>query len=309
MATFSDVIQKSWRRMEPVPPQAIKFTANYTAGSGTITLDTTANNFQAIVPGQLLCIGLNVLMVYGQPNATSGVTSVIGGMQGSTDANATSGLPTSLAYLNPRFTPYDISTAVNDELLALSAPNKGLGRVMEQDATYVPAFNGYDLGSNFDTLRSRVLEVSYQLPEPQRQNPLIRRGRYRVIRATNTSTNVFPSGNGIILYDQAFPGFPLRVTFIAPFSVLTNLTDDLQTVGGVPPSMQDIIDMGVELRLAPDKEIQRDAMDFQRDPRKSTEVGATAMLHSGDALLIRYRNRIDDEASNIKRAWRNSEGW
>ena len=305
MATYSDVIQKSWRRMEPVPPQAIKFTSNYTAGSGTITLDTTANNFASIVPGQLLCVGLNILLVYGQPNATSGVTSVIGGQQGSSDANATAGL----AWLNPRFTPYDISVAVNDELLALSAPNKGLGQVLEVDATYVPAFNGYDLGDSFDTLRSRVLEVSYQLPEPQRQNPLIRRGRYRVIRATNTSTNVFPSGNGIILYDQAFPGFPLRVTYIAPFAPLVNLSDDLQSVAGVAPSMQDIIDMGVELRLAPDKEIQRNAMDFQRDPRKSAEVGATAMLHSGDALLIRYRNRIDDEASNIKRAWRNSEGW
>jgi hypothetical protein len=305
-ATFGDLIAKSWRRMEPIPPQTIKVTANYTAGSGTITLDTTANNFAAIVPGQLLCIGLNVLLVYGQPNSTSGVTTVVGGMQGSTDASATLG---TLAYLNPRFTPYDISTAVNDELLALSAPNKGLGQIATVDVTFVPTFNGYDLGSQFDTLRSRVLEVSYQLPEPQRQNPLIRRGRYRVIRSTNTSTNVFPSGNGIILYDQAFPGFQLQVTFIAPFSPLVNLTDDLESVAGVPPSMQDILDMGVELRLAPDKEIQRDAMDFQRDPRKAAEVGATAMLHSGDALLIRYRGRIDDEASNIKRAWRQSEGW
>jgi hypothetical protein len=291
--------------MEPIPPQSVKLLANYTAASGTITLDYNSPAFAGIVTGQLISVGLNIILIYGAPNQSTGVTTVIGGQQGSTDINATSGAQ---AFISSRFTMYDIAQAVNDELLGLSSPNKGLGQVLVENQTFIPVYNGYDLGANFDTIRSRVLEVSYARPAPDRTNPLVRRGRYRVIRQSN-QTAAFPSGNGVILYDQAYPGFPVQVTFIAPFTPLVNLTDDILTVGGMPLYMQDILDMGVELRLAPDREIQRNSMTFQRDPRKAVEVAPTAMLHSTDALLVRYRGRIDDEASNLKRAWRQSEGF
>jgi hypothetical protein len=296
--------------MEPEPAQQIKLLASYTAGSGTMTFDYNATSFSAIVPGALVDFGTNRVLIYGTPNQTTGVTTVIGGQQGSTDASVTynGGEWYQLGYINPRFSPYDISVAVNDELLGLSSPNKGLGQILYTDATFIPTYQGYDLGTSFDTVRSRVLEVSYAKPSPDRSNPLIRRGRYRVIRNTNQA-GIFPSGNGIILYDQAYPGFPIHVTFIAPFSPLVNLTDDVDTVGGMPVYMQDILDMGVELRLVPDREIQRNSLSFQPDPRKAPEVPATAVMHSTDSLLQRYRMRIDDEASNLKRAWKNSEGF
>ena len=304
MAEYKDVIQKVWRRLEPIPPMAIKLTANYTAASETATFDTTNPSFEGLMAGTMVSFGTNEVLIY-SINTSTGVAVVVGGQRGSTDANFAD---TNLAYVGSRFTQYDISQAINDELLALSSPNKGLGQVLTQTVTYVPAFNGYDLGSNFDTIRSRVLEVSYARPAPDRSNPLVRRGRYRVIRDSN-QTGAFPSGNGIILYDQAYPGFPIQVTFIAPFSPLANPTDDVLTVGGMPLYMQDILDMGTELRLAPDREIQRNSLTFQRDPRKAQEVPATAMAHSADPLLVRYRGRIDDEASSLKRAWHQSEGW
>jgi hypothetical protein len=308
---YQDLISKVWRRLEPVPPQMIKLTADYTAGSGSMTFDKNAVSFPSIQPGTIICAGLNVLMVYGVPNQSTGVTSVVGGQQGSTDANFshTTGAFGGMVSVMPRFTFYDIGVAINDELLALSNPNNGLGQVLTIDNVYLPPFQGYDLGPDFDPVRSKVLEVSYQLPEPMRQNPLIRKGRYRVIRQTNESTNVFPNGNGLIIYDVAFPGFPIRTYFLAPFQPLVNLTDDLLTVAGVPVYMQDIVDMGAELRIAPDREIYRNATEFQRDTRKAQEVPATAVLHSGDALLQRYRKRIDDECANLRRAYRNGEGW
>ena len=305
MADYSDIIQKVWRRLEPTPPQPIKLLANYVSGSGTATFDYAAPSFELLMPGQMVSFGTNEVLIYGTPNSSTGVTTVVGGQRGSTDANFAD---TGLAWIGSRFTQFDIAGAVNDELLGLSSPNKGIGQVLTTDVTFVPAFNGYDLGTTFDTVRSRVLEVSYAKPSPDRSNPLIRRGRYRVIRATNQAS-VFPNGNGIILYDQAFPGFPIHVTFLAPFSPLVNLTDDVESVAGMPLYMQDILDMGVELRLAPDREIERNSLSFQRDPRKAQEVPATATSHAADNLLQRYRDRLNDEASNIKRAWKNSEGW
>lgn len=309
MSTFQNTIDKVWRRLEPTPPAALALLADYTAGSGTMTLDYTSLAFNGVQPGAILSIGLNQVRVLGVPNGGTGVTSVVGGQQGSTDANVDyDASPVPLAFINPRFTPYDISVAINDELQALTTPKQGLGKIDTFDTNFIPVYNGYDLGPNFDSVRSRVLEISFALPAPQRANPLIRRGDYRVIRATN-QPGIFPNGNGVIVYRDAFVGFPIHITFIAPFTPLVNLTDDLLTVAGVPVYMQDIVDMGAELRLAPDREIDRNSLNFQRDPRKAPEVPATAVMNSANALQRRYMGRIDDEASNLKRAYRQSEGW
>jgi hypothetical protein len=274
-----------------------------------MTLDHASLAFNGVQPGVMLSIGLNQVRVLGVPNSGTGVTAVVGGQQGSTDANVDfDATPQPVAYINPRFTPYDISVAINDELLALTTPKQAIGQVLTIDQNFIPVYNGYDLGPNFDSLRSRVLELSFALPSPQRANPLIRRGQYKVIRKTNQPA-IFPNGNGVIIYRDAFVGFPIHITFIAPFVKLVNLTDDLFTVAGVPEYMQDIIDMGAELRLAPDREIQRNSLDFQRDPRKAAEVPAGAMLNSARSLQTRYQGRIDDEASTLKRAYKQSEGW
>jgi hypothetical protein len=306
---FSDCIEKVSRRLEPTTGACLALLADYTAGSGTITLDHASLAFNGVQPGVMLSIGLNQIRVLGSPNVSTGVTTVVGGQQGSTDANVDyDATPTPLAYINPRFSRWDISVAINDELQALTTPKQGIGKIDTWDTNFVPVYMGYDLGPNFDSVRSRVLEISFALPAPMRQNPLIRRGDYRVIRATN-QPSIFPNGNGVLIYKDAFVGFPIHVTFIAPFSPLVSLTDDLDTVAGVPVYMQDIVDMGAELRLAPDREIERNSLSFQRDPRKAPEVPATAVMNSTNALQRRYQGRIDDEASNIKRAYKNSEGF
>ena len=305
MSDFNDLVQKAWRRLEPIPPSQIGLLATYTAGSGTITFDHTSLNFNAIVPGALFVIGLNVLVVTGTPNPSTGVTAVLGGQQGSTDATATDA---NVAFVQPRFTPWDISVAINDELKALTTPKSGIGQILTSDQTFIPVYSGYDLGSAFDSVRSRVLELSFALPAPDRRNPLIRRGEYRVLRATNQAS-IFPSGNGVIIYKDAFVGFPIHITQLAPFQPLVNLTDSLQAVAGVPIYMEDIVEFGAVLRLAPDREIQRNSLAFQRDPRKAAEVPASAQMHSIDALQRRYQSRLDDEAANIKYAYKHSEGW
>ena len=310
MSDFSDLIQKAWRRLEPIPPATINITADYTAGSNTITFDHTSLNFNSVVPGALVTLGLNVLIVTGAPNGSTGVTAILGGQQGSTDVSVDYDLTANSAqcFIQPRFTPWDISVAINDELKALTTPKSGIGQILTSDQTFVPVYMGYDLGSSFDPVRSRVLEITFALPAPMRQNPLIRRGEYRVIRATN-QPGIFPSGNGVLIYRDAFVGFPIHITQLAPFQPLVNLTDSLQTVAGVPIYMEDIVEFGAVLRLAPDREIQRNSLAFQRDPRKAAEVPATAQMHSIDALQRRYQSRLDDEAANIKYAYKQSEGW
>jgi hypothetical protein len=298
---YQDAIAQVNRILKPRGGRQIKLGANYTAGSGTMTVDTTSPYYASIQPGALISNGLNVVFVYGVPSA--GVVSVVGGFQGSTDANATSG---AVYEINPRWTEWDISVAINQELLGLASPNRGLGQVLYIDQTYIPVYMGYDLGASFQGQQSRVLEISYRIAPPYKNNPLIRRGEYRVLRNQNDAGD-FPSGNGVVIYKSGWPGFPIHVQFLAPFTQLVNLTDDLTSVAGVPLSAQDIVVYGAALRLAPDREIARNSLNNQPDPRKATEVPAGAMLNSVNAMEKRYMQRIADEASYLKRAYPQAE--
>lgn len=311
--TYGGAIEKVLRYLAPRPVQQVRLNANYTAASGTMTLNGADPAAVAVRPGAVIEVGTNVLFVTAVSAVTNPVLTVVGGYQGSTDANASSG---ALVSVNPRFTRFDIAVAINDELLSLTAPDKGLGSVQTVQLTYIPTFDGYDLGSGFDSATSKVLQVSFKIVAPTKRHPPIRRGEYEVIR--NNVDGDFPSGNGIVLSNsfndtsimggdgwgsRAQPGFPITVIYAAPYVPLVNLTDDLTTVGLVQNTVQDIVVMGAELRLAADREIQRNTMGVQPDPRKATEVPAGAMKGATTSLELRYWKRISEEANRLFRQY------
>ena len=69
----------------------------------------------------------------------------------------------------------------------------------------------------------------------------------------------------------------------------------------------DIVVMGAEIRLAPDREISRNSTASQPDPRKNPEVPAGAMQQSTNKLEARRQRRIDEERSYINRNYPNAE--
>ena len=156
--------------------------------------------------------------------------------------------------------------AINDDLLDLSSTDNGLGQILYTQATYNPTFQGYDLGTQFVTPGSRILEINYQIAPPVRTNPQIRRGEFRVLRNANQPT-VFPSGNGLIIYKSAYPGLPVHIQFLSPFQPLVNLTDDLTSVAGLSPTMYDLPDLGAALRLMD----PRGEAELLRVPARSEE--------------------------------------
>ena len=250
-------------------------------------------------------MGLNNLYVTGQPNGGTGATPVVGGFNNSQDINANT---PQLLEISARFTRFEIFAAIREEIRALDPPSAGLGQVgVINNMTFIPVFQGYDLGGQvsgeaaFDTIRSRVLEVSYKIAPPFRTYPLIRRGDYRVIR--NADNTVFPSNSALVIYKAAWPGFPITVQYLSPFTDPVALTDDLTETCGVPFNVIDVVYMGAMLRIAPDREIGRNDLTRQPDPRKPPEVPTGGQLHSADMLNLRYLRRRNEEASTIKRAW------
>ena len=299
---YSDVIEKVRRRLlSGVREQVVTLTQDYVAGSNVLALGGTY--FNAIQPGTILSVDLE--QFYVQSSTTAGSVVVQGGYEGSTPADHTTG---TMCFINDRFPRFDIGVAVNDDLLSLSSPSAGLGQILYEDVTFNPTYMGYDLGSTFDSVSSRILEVTYKIAPPVRSYPLIRRGDYRVLRNQN-DPSIFPSGNGLIIYKTGYPGLPVHIQFLSPFNPLVNLTDDLTTVAGLPPTMYDLPDLGAALRLMDPREIKRNFIESQPDPRKAPEVPPAATANSQVKLEKRRQDRIDEECDRIMRAYPEAEAW
>jgi len=299
---FSDCIQKTRRRlMSGAREQTAQLISNYTAGGEALQIGGQFSG--AIQAGAILSIDLEMFLVLS--TTTAGSLAVIPGYEGSTEADHTMG---AVVYINPRFSLFDISVAINDDLLDLSSPTNGLGQILFNDSTFNPTYMGYDLGTAFTGNSSRVLEISYQIAPPVRTYPLVRRGMYAVRRNMNQPA-VFPSGNAVIIYESAYPGLPIHVQFLAPFEPLVNLSDDLSAVAGLPPTMYDLPDLGAALRLMDPREIKRNFYEAQPDPRKAVEIPPQAVANSSAKLEARRTARINAEADRIMMVYPEAEAW
>ena len=287
--------------MSGVREQIVSLISASTAGSQTLNIGGGFSG--AIQAGAILGVDLELFLV--QAVTTAGSITVVPGYLGSSEANH---LADALVYVNPRFSLYDIGVAVNDDLLDLSSSTNGLGQILYNDSTFNPTYMGYDLGTSFDSVSSRILEVSYQIAPPVRTYPLIRKGMYRVVRNAN-QPSVFPSGNGIVLYDSGYPGLPVHVQFLAPFNPLVNLTDDLTTVAGLSPTMYDLPDLGAAIKLMQPREVKRNFYESQPDPRKAVEIPPQAVANSSAKLEQQRLARINAEADRIMSAYPNAESF
>ena len=299
---YGDVIQKVRRRLMSGTREQTALLISPTL-AGDVVLQIGGQFTGAIQPGAILSVDLELFLV--EAVTTAGTVAVVPGYEGSTPAAHAAG---AIAYVNPRFSLYDIGVAVNDDLLDLSSTTNGLGQIRFNDTTFNPTYMGYDLGTSFDSVSSRVLEVSYQIAPPVRTYPLIRKGDYRVIRNAN-QPSVFPSGNGIVIYKSGYPGLPLHVQFLAPFSPLVNLTDDLTAVAGLSPTMYDLPDLGAAIKLMQPREVKRSFIEAQPDPRKNMEVPPNAVANSSAKLEQQRIARISSESDRIMSAYPMAESF
>ncbi len=403
-STFGDLIEKVYRRtMGGIRERAVTVTGTYDSGSfvaggissSNTTIALSGSQVTSIMAGVLLAIDLEVIYVlsYTSVTSTTGYVTVSRGYNGS---SASSHVVNTLAYINPRYSRYDIGVAINDDLRSLSSPSNGLFRVGVAEITYNPVFQGYDLGAlpaNFID----IIEVRYRIAPPYRTFPPIR--RWKVVRWNPGSTDpAFPSGNGLIVYEPGWPGLPMYVTYTAPFikmvassdsvintpgtndeappyqgysnsvtatfngtvtngsvnvsvssttglypgmlvaeadgaytyiqnsttitsvnpgtSVITlsqtanaNGTNILinaatpVTVPNMTPTMLDLPPLGAEIDLTIPREISRNFMESQPDPRKAQEVAPGAVAGSVNALIMRRAQRISEEADRLQRQY------
>lgn len=297
--TLNDLIQKTQRYLVPSQRDlACQLEADYTAGAGTMTLTGPLVGNNGVALGALLSIDLEVFYVLSF-NAGTGVADVVPGYFGSIEASHTAD---TLVYIDQKFTNFDIATAINDDLADLSSPDNGIFQIGVSSFTYNPTYMGYDLGTPtmspaFPANFIDILQMRYRIPTPTHNFPLLANWTL----ARNVDDPIFPSGNGVILYESAYPGMPVYVTWFAPLGQFANLTDDVVTTTGLQPSAIDIPVLGAAIRLVEGREVKRNFMESQPDPRKAAEVPPGAVLNSTRGWVARRQSRIDAEADRIRR--------
>ena len=296
--TLNDLVEKTyWSLMSNQSEVVAKLGSSYTTGAGTLSLTNPFIN-TITVGSKLACSTTDFRVDAWTPNGNnSGGTAAVTVVDGSTDQNLSANAD---VFINPKYTRWQIAVAINEALAILSSPTNGLYQVGETTITYNPVYSGYDLGAvpaNF----TAVLELTADHPYPDRN--FIRVRRYDVVRGVTSAK--FPSGRGLILkeFKYTFPGFNLNMAYGYPFTPLQALTDDVVTTGGLPSTAIDLPPLLAEALLTEGREIKRNFIENQPDPRKALDVPPGAVLASTNKLDVRIERRISEERDRLDNIW------
>ena len=213
------------------------------------------------------------------------------GYAGTTAASHSAG---AIVKLNPRFPKSQMIDALNQDIDDLASPLNGLFRVVTLSIPY----NGSDRQINLTGATNVIDLVDVRLRFLSDDYPYVSRARLQ----RDLPTSDFPSGFAIVLDEPVMSG-DLRVRYKAPFARVSLPSDDIQSVAGVPESMEDILEMGIMSRMLSTREVKRNFIESQGDTRRSEEVPPGAMRDSFGNILRLRRDRIIAEAAKLARQY------
>lgn len=247
----------------------------------TITLKFDLGGIKA---GALIDIDLETMRVW-MIDESSKTATLQRGMNGTT---ATAHSDGALVYVNPRMSRAAIFKALNDEIRALSSVE--LYQMGEVEFNYSSVQSEYDLtGASFLNIIDVYDVRQKRIGADQRWMPLDN-WRY----AKNSDPDSFASGSSLFI-PAGVPGQKVRVLVRAEFTPLGAGTDDIATVAGIPEEMQDILSMGVLMRLGPVREIKRNFTEVQGNARRADEVQTGAVQQSFASVRQMRADRIAQE--------------
>lgn len=266
-----------------------KLSTAYTAGvSTTLSFQYPMRSIQA---GTRLSCGLNTFYVWDVNNNTATVT---GGEDGGTDISLAQG---AVVRVRPRWTDYEIWTAIGEDMLELSSPTHGLFGVNDVIVPYLASVGGYDLvGANsiiaIDSVRYDATGDTIW--------PTMGPTNWELIR--DPLKVDFPSGFGLFVYYGPWNSVDLKVTYRQPFTVPTDPTADVSATL-LPSTANDLPPMGAVVRLVSSREIRRNQIETQPDTRRAAEVGPGAVAASYRGVAQMRAMRIMQEAARLSAAY------
>jgi len=288
VATVAQVLNRSHRQLlSGVVEERNRLASMVNATNTVIVL---AYDVAGIRPGAVIEIDAEQMYVWEVTDANKNVT-VERGFNGTTAAPHTAN---TVITVNPRFPRAMLLESLNDELSDLSSPMHGLFAIRTLDITY----NGSDRQLNLPAIADiiDIVEVRSRFKQDDWQKI----NKVKLLR--DMATKDFGSGLALEFNQQVRNG-DLRLTYKSPFNKAINETDNIQTICGFPESAEDILIMGIQIRLMSSREMKRNFTESQGDTRRADEVPPGAVAGSITNLLRMRRDRITAEAAKLARRY------
>jgi hypothetical protein len=288
MSTAGALITRASRQLlSGTVEERNKLATTVTSADTSIVLSYDLGGFRE---GSVIEIDSELMYVWTALSATK-TLEVERGYDGTTAAAHTVG---AIAVVNPRFPRQQMLDALNADLDDLSSTVNGLFRVVAQDISY----NGSDRQINLTSASGVIDLLDVRLRYLADDYPVIRKVRLQ----RNLPTADFASGIAIV-FDEAVMAGTLRVVTKREFTRVTAEANDMQTIAFLPVSCEDIIEMGVILRMMNGREIKRNFIESQGDTRRSEEVPPGSTRDSLTNIQRLRRERIVAEAARLKQQY------
>lgn len=268
--------------------ELLQLASDATSSATSVTV-TGADN-SGIVAGVVIEIDLEAMYV---TSITGTEVNVIRGYGGSDPVSHTA---MDVVRISPKFPAYRIFSALNDDLRDLSSPDNGIFQMKSlQSITYNAAKQGYDLTGLTNEEVQSIYSITYADPVTvEAREPSIRKWDLKRDRATGT----FASGMALVLYEDAFPGKKLNISYKSPLTVATATTDQ-QSSTGLQATAYDLLPLGAALALMTTTPIRREFIDAQGSHRRAEEVPPGAISASMRDLRLRREVRVASEAARL----------
>lgn len=226
-----------------------------------------------------------------EANSGAKTLTVERGYSGTTATSHTAG---AIVKLNPRFPKAQMLDALNQDIDDLASPLNGLFRVVTVSLQY----NGSDRQIDLTGATNVIDLIDVRLRYLNDDYPYVSKTRLQ----RDLPTSDFPSGYAVVFNEPLMSG-SLRVRYKAPFTRVSTISDNIQSVAGIPASMEDILEMGVMSRVLSVREVKRAFIESQGDTRRADEVPSGAMRDSFGNILRLRRDRIIAEAAKLSRLY------
>lgn len=253
--------------------------------NGTATSLVVEYDARGVREGTVIELGAELLYVW---NATGATIEVERGFQGTTAVSHAAG---AIITVRPRFPNQTMLEHLNDDLTDLSSPANGLFQIKVCSRSYNGSDRAVDLTGVTDLLSVHEVRWRYD------SDAWIEIRRWRLARDADTAN--FASGLMLILDMPPPQAAPIRVVYKAPFTRLASLSQDLTATGGVPAVLEDVVRMGVQLRLMVGREVKRNFIEGQGDTRRAQEVGSGGVQASWRGIAAMRQQRIEAEQARL----------
>jgi len=141
--------------------------------------------------------------------------------------------------ITPTYPRYAVKRAINDTIGAVYPKVFATG---SSAVSFLASRTTYPLPAD----AVQILSMAWQSVGPTKEWLPIRQWRWDPL-AYATS---FPTGKSVSIYDNVLPGRTINIIYAHIPTGMSNLSDDFETITGLPSSMKDVIVYGAAWRLS-----------------------------------------------------------